>query len=330
MLGPSAMKTTPGRNPPARPYDGRMSEESRPHSAAYMGPERNLFWNRDHFELLGRRFALGEVRSVLDLGCGQGHWGRLLDTVTAADAQTVGVDMEAEWVAEATRQAAAAGLGARFRYEPGTVERLRFRDGSFDLVTCQTVLIHVRDPPAVIAEMVRVTRPGGLVLVAEPNNRAGMLVELVPTDDFSSDRILSRLAFYLTCARGKVALGQGDDSVGDRLPGYLAAAGLEAVQTFLSDRPWPLVPPYASEAERSLASLLRREAENATWLGWTRHRARELFRAGGGPDQDFADAWEERLGEVQATAAALQEHRLHTAGGSIHYLVGGRRPVTDA
>lgn len=303
-----------------------MTEAGQPHSAGYMGPQRDLFWNRDHVELLGRRFALGEVRSVLDLGCGQGHWGRLLDTVTAADAQTVGVDMEAEWVAEATRQAAAAGLSARFRYEPGMVESLRFADGSFDLVTCQTVLIHVADPPAVIAEMVRVTKPGGLVLVAEPNNRAGMLVELVPADDFSSDAILDRLAFYLTCARGKVALGQGDDSVGDRIPGYFAAAGLETVQTFLSDRPWPLVPPYASEAQRSLTSLLRREAETATWMGWSRGRARELYLAGGGREPDFAPAWDERLREVQVMSAALQQHRLHTAGGAIHYIVGGRRP----
>lgn len=297
-----------------------------PHSAAYMGPERDLFWNRDHIELLGQRFELSAVVSVLDVGCGQGHWGRLLDAVTAPDATTVGVDFEPEWVAEASRQAQAAGLAGRFRYEEGSASSLPFADGSFDLVTCQTVLIHVPDPEAVIGEMVRVTRPGGLVLAAEPNNRAGLLVETPPAVDLGSDLATRRLAFYLTCARGKVALGEGDDSVGDRVPGCFAAAGLESIQTFMSDRTWPLIPPYDSDEQKSFASLLRQEAENATWLGWTRDYAQRLHSAGGGRDGDFDCSWEERMQEVQAVAAALDAGTLHTAGGAIHYLAGGRRP----
>ena len=219
-----------------------MAGITEPHSAGYMGPERDLFWNLDHVELLGRRFELGRVESVLDVGCGQGHWGRLLDLVTAPDAETVGVDFEGGWVAEATRQAQAAGLAGRFRYVEGSASSLPFADGSFDLVTCQTLLIHVAEPETVIAEMVRVTRPGGLVLAAEPNNRAGLLVEEPPATDFGSDAPVRRLAFYLTCGRGKVALGEGDDSVGDRVPGYFAAAGLASVQTFLSDKTWATHP----------------------------------------------------------------------------------------
>ena len=297
-----------------------------PHSAAYMGPERDLFWNLDHVELLGRRFELASVESVLDVGCGQGHWGRLLDVVTAPEATTVGVDFEPEWVAEAARQAQTAGLVDRFRYQEGSAGSLPFTDRSFDLVTCQTVLIHVPDPEAVIAEMVRVTKPRGLVLAAEPNNRAGLLVEEAPALDFGSDGPARRLTFYLTCARGKVALGEGDDSVGDRVPGYFAAAGLQSIQTFLSDRTWPLIPPYDSEEQQPFVSLLRRGAESGTWLGWTRDYALRLYSAGGGPEGDFDRCWEERMDEVRAVAAALDSHTLHTAGGAIHYIVGGRRP----
>jgi ubiquinone/menaquinone biosynthesis C-methylase UbiE len=150
-----------------------MTETERPHSAAYMGPQRDLFWNLDHVELIGRRLELRRVGSVLDVGCGQGHWGRLLATVTAPESTMVGIDREPEWIAEATRQAEAAGLASRFRYEVGAGDELPFPDGSFDLVTCQTLLIQVPDPRAVIAEMGRVARGGGWVLAAEPNNRAG-------------------------------------------------------------------------------------------------------------------------------------------------------------
>lgn len=306
-----------------------MTELTGPHSAAFMGPDRDLFWNLDHIELIGRRFDLARAESVLDVGCGQGHWGRLLDVVTAPGATTVGVDFEPEWVAEATRQAQTAGLASRFSYQEGSADALPFAERSFDLVTCQTVLIHVPDPERVIAEMVRVTKPGGLVLAAEPNNRAGMLVEMVPAVDFGSQAAVRRLAFYLTCARGKVALGEGDDSVGDRVPGYFAAAGLRSVQTFLCDKTWPLIPPYDGDEQGAFASLLRRESERGTWLGWTRDYARRLFYAGGGGEDDFDRCWDERMEEVRAVAGALDGRRLHTAGGAIHYLIGGRRAQHD-
>ena len=72
-------------------------------------------------------------------------------------------------------------------------------------------------------------------------------------------------------------------------------------------------------------SLLRRQAKDATWLGWTEDYARRLYNAGGGVEGEFDRCWEERLQEVRAVAAALDTRSLHTAGGSIHYLVGGRR-----
>ncbi len=304
-----------------------MSEPTVPHSAAYMGPERDLFWNVDHIGLLGRRLNLGSVHSVLDVGCGQGHWGRLLDRVTAPGAETIGVDREPDWVAAAARTAEATGTADRFRYRQGNAEALPFDDGRFDCTTCQTVLIHVADPEAVLREMTRVTRPGGIVLAAEPNNRAGMLVEVAPTDDYAAGGPLARIAFYLACARGKVALGEGDDSVGDRLPGMFARAGLGSIEVCLADKTWPLIPPYATEEQRLFGSLLRAEARNRTWLGWSEAEARRRFRAGGGSDREFDAEWEVRIREVAAVADALDRGTLHTAGGSIHYLIAGRRPT---
>jgi hypothetical protein len=164
-----------------------------------------------------------------------------------------------------------------------------------------------------------------LVLAAEPNNRAGLLVEEAPALDFDSDASVRRLAFYLTCARGTVARGEGDNSVGDRIPGYFAVAGLESIQAFLSDKTWPLIPPYDTDEQQSFVSLLCRGAENGTWLGWTRAYALRLYTAGGGRDGDFDRCWQERLDEVRAVAEAVDARTLHTAGGGIHYLIGGRR-----
>ncbi len=104
-------------------------------------------------------------------------------------------------------------------------EALPFDDETFDLVTCQTLLIRVADVPTVIAEMVRVLRRGGVLLVAEPNNLAGQLVADSTTRDYTSEELVERVAFALLCERGKATLGEGDNSGGVSCPAILRALG---------------------------------------------------------------------------------------------------------
>lgn len=129
------------------------------HSAEHFGDARDFWYNADFLQLLQRRWRLGEARSVLELGSGAGHFSRVVLALVAPDATLVGVDREPRWVEVATAKAQAAGWSDRVRYQQGSADRLPFEDASFDLVTCQTLLIHCPDPAAVVAEMVRVTRP---------------------------------------------------------------------------------------------------------------------------------------------------------------------------
>jgi Methyltransferase domain len=96
--------------------------------------------------------------------------------------------------------------------------RLPFPEASFDLVTCQTVLIHMPDPGAAVDEMVRVARPGGLIVAAEPNNVArALMFDSISFYD-PVDEILARARLQLICERGKAALGEGNNSIGDIVP----------------------------------------------------------------------------------------------------------------
>lgn len=51
------------------------------HSAEHFGDTRDYWWNRDFLQLMAKRWKLGTVRNVLDVGCGVGHWGMLLASV---------------------------------------------------------------------------------------------------------------------------------------------------------------------------------------------------------------------------------------------------------
>jgi SAM-dependent methyltransferase len=108
--------------------------------------------------LLGRSLA-GLL--VLNVGCGTGGF-----TVTArrAGARCVGVDSEPDAVAICQLKAERGGSAVL-----GAAEALPFRAGTFDLIYCFSTLEHVADVHAAVAEMVRVTRPGGAVYVHGPN-----------------------------------------------------------------------------------------------------------------------------------------------------------------
>ncbi len=302
-----------------------MVSEPRPHSAAYFGDERDLWWNRDYLELVAQRFDLAAASRVLDVGSGIGHWGILLSSVLAVDAEVTGIDREERWVADATQRAATAGLGDRFRYRRGTAEALPFEDGVFDLVTCQTVLIHVVDPAAVLAEMARVTRPGGLVLVAEPNNRASFLVETSTSVEIDLDRKLEGVRFGLMLEQGKRSLGEGDNSIGDLLPGLFAAAGLREVQVYVADKAGAVWPPYADAEQQVLRQAWITNARSGFWTT-DRADARRYFVAAGGEEREFDTLWDRRLEEERVAADALERGEMHSAGGAIHYVIGGRKP----
>lgn len=296
-----------------------------PHSAAYFGCQRDFWWNDDFLALLRRRLALDRVRSVLDVGSGVGHWAALVATTLVPDGQVVGVEPESRWVSQATERAQGLGLSNRVRFVEGVAESLPFEDSSFDLVTCQTVLIHVADVAQALAEMCRVARSGGLVLVAEPNNNAGLLVSTNRSAEQTVEEHVDRLGFYLTCERGKIALGEGDSSVGDLLPGHFADAGLTEIQTFLNDKAFMLVPPYRSDAEQALKAAMLEAAEQRRWV-WAPGEARRFYLAGGGQASEFEGRWQRRLAELDRDVEALRGNRLVTAGGGIQYVVCGRLP----
>ncbi|MEJ7728009.1 MAG: class I SAM-dependent methyltransferase [Polyangiaceae bacterium] len=293
------------------------------HSAEYFGESRDHWWNDDFLALMARRWRLPAVRKVLDLGSGVGHWGRALAPHLPGGAEVTGVDREARWVAEATALAEARGLAPRFRYVQGDAMALPFEAGTFDLVTCQTVLIHVGDVAAVLREMVRVTAPGGLVGVAEPNNLDWSPDTVAVGSDV--DDVIARFGLQMRCERGKAALGLGDNSVGPLLPGLFGSAGLADVEVHLSDKASPLTPPYATARERATIEELRDWTTRDFWI-WDRDETERYYRAGGGDPARFAAAYRHAMDARRRMLAEIDAGTYRSGGGAMTFVVSGRRP----
>jgi ubiquinone/menaquinone biosynthesis C-methylase UbiE len=109
------------------------------------------------------RLAAGDA--VLDLGCGMGEATCRLASVVGPTGEAVGVDASEHMVAVARQRA--EGLGVSVRFDVGDARQLALPAESFDAVRCERLLVHVPDAAVVLAEMVRVTRPGGRVVVID-------------------------------------------------------------------------------------------------------------------------------------------------------------------
>jgi ubiquinone/menaquinone biosynthesis C-methylase UbiE len=295
------------------------------HSAQWLADaNRDFYWNRDQLQLVADRLGLRTISTMLDVGCGQGHWTFLLGSVLPTDVEVRGVDQEPKWVRSARARAEELELTDRFRFDAGDVMKLGLPDATFDLVTCQTLLMHLDDPLAALRELFRVTKPGGTILCAEPNSLSAYVMLSSTNVDEPVDELLDLYRFGLLCGRGKAALGEGNDSIGNLLPGYLAGLGAVDVQSFACDKTHTLHPPYASEEQQVLRDYYLSGAEH---MLWPRATAKRYFLAGGGTEPEFDTAWERRERECARDADAILQNRFHISGGWMLYLIAGRRPA---
>ena len=142
------------------PTLGRMTEDE---LQAMMAADESHWWYRGRRRVLRaaiERLPLRSGARVLDAGCGS---GRMLDEL-ARYGSVWGVDLSSEAVAASRARGHAVVRAA--------IESMPFRDGSFDLVTCLDVIEHTPDDRATLAELRRVTRPGGVLIATVPAYQA--------------------------------------------------------------------------------------------------------------------------------------------------------------
>ncbi|GAB4488501.1 MAG: hypothetical protein Fur0016_14270 [Anaerolineales bacterium] len=175
-------------------------------------------WTEPLRAYLFEKAGLAAARQILELGCGT---GALLQSLPVKPGAAIhGADWNLPAVIEASAHAPSACLLC------ADAHCLPYPNAAFDLTFCHYLLLWVKNPAQVLAEMRRVTRPGGAVLaLAEPDY--GARIDYPPALEPLGRRQTESL------------LRQGaDPQMGRKLAGLFAGAGLRQVETGILGSEW--------------------------------------------------------------------------------------------
>ena len=185
--------------------------------------------------------ALGEVRGrILDVGTGTALIPIVLCTMTDA-VQVTAIDLAEHMLAYAKRNVDKHALADRIELIKVDAKGLPFRDGEFPAVVSNSIVHHIPEPRSVLAEIHRVTAPGGRVFIRDLCR---------PENDTEVDRLV---ALY----GGEPPMNEGErtsfdhqrmlfrDSLKaaltlDEIRALAVAVGMSADVTMTSDRHWTL------------------------------------------------------------------------------------------
>ena len=107
------------------------------------------------------------VGRVVEVGCGKGRLAIRMAGLVSGRGHVLGLDTSKEVLGLAARKARAERV-SNVDFGVGDARSLRLPDGEADLAVCSSLLCSVKDVDAVVREMLRITRKGGVLAIAEP------------------------------------------------------------------------------------------------------------------------------------------------------------------
>jgi len=289
--------------------------------AAALEKQRGSIWNADQLATVLLAAGLAPGARLLDVGAGSGGMLEPFGDLLAAHpgATLTCLDREASFSVATAEKARALGLADRVTAITGDAAALPLADNEVDIAFCQTVLMHAAEPARIVAEMARVVRPGGALVIVEGNAmiRPNLLTRVEP------ELAVAILQLWHRIRIGRRMLGRGDLAVGEELPSMLAAAGVALTEVRLVDRARATGPaaPTAWRAEQ-ISMFERAGPVFAMW----RPGFAEAFVAAGGTSGEFDRLWDVWRGAEEAELEAVRGHASRVLVGLLYVFVGHVSP----
>jgi SAM-dependent methyltransferase len=199
-----------------------------------------------HSENLFRQAGIGAGDRVLDVGCGSGDTTCLLGEIVGPTGSVIGVDRDSASLDMARERARRAHL-RNVEFHEQELSQLEL-DGPVDAIAGRLILIHLPDPAAVIADVSRWVKPGGVVTFQEITcHRARAIPSLPAMED------------WIRWASAGLRQAGADPDIGERLPEILHRAGavdIGAVSVSIAGDGSGAIPTYLAQTVQSLSPMI--------------------------------------------------------------------------
>ena len=201
---------------------------------------RVLTHNADYLEFLVSKVWRIDRQplKIVEFGCGYGRFASMLLPLVSSGSSYAGFDSAAALVSKGKEIFAGSPYATSF--VRGDVHHAPLRDAHFDVTIAHLVIMHSPDPQRVLREMIRVTRPGGMLITCDANrngNNALLHIDEANEQENSHPELFQAVNRSIRRDTGV------DYNIGMKMPVMMHRLGLENVQARMSDLLVLLFPP---------------------------------------------------------------------------------------
>jgi ubiquinone/menaquinone biosynthesis C-methylase UbiE len=289
--------------------------------------QRKALWREDTLDKLAAWMDLRPGMTAVDIGCGLGYLGYAFWKYFGKGGHYIGVDINQPNLTDAANAAREWASGGKAEFLSGSGYEIPLADNTADLVMCQVVLIHLENPEEIVEEMIRVAKPGGLIVCSEPDNMSSPMIKYCTSvPDMSVEEKLLAAKVYLLSNQGRMEQGRGDDSLGSQIPHMMKNLGLVDIDIRQNDKVHHLEPPYEGFIQQATLEKMKKhwwdDKARDIWV----ERERSEFIDGGGTAEEYDEYLEMGKKRLEICKGQVERGEYYACGGALMYIIKGRKP----
>ncbi len=225
------------------------------------GVESVKAYKRETYALLG----IQQGSMVLDAGCGTGDDVLAMAQLLQGRGRIVGLDSSATMLDAARARAAGTDLPVEFRL--GDVYALDCADGVFDGCRADRLFHHLGEPDRALSELIRVTKPGGRIVLFDPDFDASVIA--------TADKTMARQVIHAICDRVRAGAESRNHFARMRRAGLTDIIVIPKTFLFLDYALGEQMLGIEDAVQRLLDQAAIDQAAAEAWLGELKHRDRD-------------------------------------------------------
>ena len=219
----------------------------------YLKLTRSLYLNIDYLQFLVEKvWKITKKVDVVDFGCGYGYLGLVLMPLLPEGSTYTGVDISEDLINKGREIFKTVPFDYRFILS--SANSVPVKDNTFDIAICNSVLMHIPEPDAVLTEMKRITKNDGMIISCESNWNA---VNALMYIDVIKKSNITDLGFLQTLFERVHEKTKTDGNIGMKMPVIMARNNIKNIQARISDAVRIILADETSEEQDSIYASLQ-------------------------------------------------------------------------